>query len=248
MNSDLWNYLANWLNDNERSRLMMTSKNMMLLNFLFNEKHNYLDIFKSSFYHNFTNITIGDHIVSMGKISYDGHIDVLPNNLRKLIIDNHTRCKINENAIPCGVKHVTFNSFEKYSLKGCIPSTVTHLFFNKFNTNSELAINGYIPISVSHLKINNSFKLQMKIPTNVKYLSLNVISDYIVPKSVTHLRFQQFNSPALINSIPSSVTHLIYDNYCGNLFSIPSTVARITLGKYFGDYLNFPKTIKSIST
>ena len=58
---DIWKYIAQWLDDDDdRYCLMVTCKMAKTLNLLFHDQQHFIQIFSSTFYHNFTNIIIDD--------------------------------------------------------------------------------------------------------------------------------------------------------------------------------------------
>lgn len=168
--------------------------------------------------------------------------------------------------IPASVTHLTFGNNFNQSIEDCIPSSVTHLKFgsayNKnignsisnsvthltFGTGFSQDINS-LPSSITHLTIRRSSCLQNRLPS-VTHLTVQDLNESVIapithltitntfdskciPSSVTHLVFSDYcNQHVYENDLPASVTHLTFSDY-QNVTYIPNTVTHLTFGYWF---------------
>jgi len=253
---DIWKYIAQWLNDNDRYYLMITNQSMMTINLTFTGKYQYTDILMSSFFHCFESIKVGHIINCIDKPIIGNQKLFFPKNLRELHISSGVK-EHNLNCIPSTIVRLSFgNSVKKVNY---IPSAVKYLsFYGKTIEN--------IPESVTHFECN-TYRIDWNCVPMVKYLTITDINNIKVPSSVTHLKATGGNRMKDIH-IPPSVSYL----FIGDLYSfsrtaeimIPPSVTQLILGPRFnkkfkilskslthltfGEKYNFPLQIPSTVT
>ena len=256
---DIWKYLAQWLDDEDRYCLMITCKLAKTLNLLFHEQQHYIQIFSSSFYHNFTNIIIGDIFLYMNRVHTISNITLmLPKNITMLEFCGNFEDQIDENMIPTTVTHLCFPTKYHGYEDSHLPSSIKYLSIGSYTRST------FVPSSVTHLCVNNSIILNVS--STVKYLTIvdlfgghitasisylkiinvNVFFNYI-PLLVTHLFLKKCH---LVNfDIQSSIKYLAFDDS----FNIPlnnldfRSITHLTLGKSYNRSLkNLPTTVTHI--
>ena len=245
---DTWRYLGQFLKDVKRFHLMITSKEMMKLDLTFDEEHEFMQMFESSFYDNFTTIST-DHV-----IHFVSKLKGWPAKLLKL--DIHV-CLLKINIeIPSTIKYLTI--YENVEGTYIIPTSVTHLTLKNYLNKYE---NEYIPTSVTHLVFDNCDDTNMyyfRIPSSVTHLILNPttfdgfiesFSNKFIPTSVTYLRFGEGFNQRIDGCIPNSVTHLVFGE-CFNYSidnCIPNSVTHLVFGACFHQSVNnLPSSVRKI--
>jgi len=256
--TDIWKYLAQWLNDVNRFHLMVTNKEMMKLDLTFNQRYNFHNIFGLSFYNNFTNIHIAETIMILNKKSINGNVLEFPNKMSILQIHRHRFLK-GDIIIPSSVNYLLITDKESSSrsnvvnyimpdsIKYCylsdsvdlkkMSNSITHLIADNIDT-------GIIPSSVTHFALRHS---GINIPSFITHLAFDyyyVVHKNSIPQSVKTLKIYTYYDE-LKDCIPSSITHLIFkDIYCYQI-KIPSSVTHLTISK--SSWEKFPKTITHVS-
>lgn len=226
---DVYRYLAQYLSDKDRFYLMITSKDMEKLDLTFDQEHPHIKIFKSSFYHNFTNVAFAN------EIHYMNHIMPWPKKLNRLYYAHQ------------GNSHIRYKKFENVTL----PTTITQIIFGP-------DFNGYIkcdiPTSVTYVRFGHIFNQPLKcLAPSIIHLSLDGKYDHSIKDatSITHLTITGVASKFNFNNISTFITHLIISDMLQCLFkyTIPSTIINLTFKKpIIGDncYASIPSTIKEI--
>lgn len=186
---------------------------------LFNDKCNLVDIVKTSYFNNFTNIFIN----STKDICF-------PKNINRL--ECSVICQM-----PNTIRHLVFNDFFDNEIKNCIPNSVVKIVFGEcFNQD----IKGCIPNSVRYLEFGYYYNknLEYCIPNTVTQLVLgskfNQDIDNCIPNSLTHLTFgYRFNKS--INNLPETLTHLILGEQFHQKIEncLPKFLLRVTFGVIF---------------
>jgi len=243
--------IGQWLGDRTKYFLMISCKGLLTLGLMFNSQYYFRYVFRSSFYHNFTNIFIGDAINCMNINSVDGGMMNLPKNLREICFEDYFNDHLNpfvipstvlrlrfgesfnrpiENCIPPKVLRLVFGSSFNQDIANCIPTLVTHLVFgNSFNG----SIINHLSSSITHLILNNDYgHLSPKcFPELIKYLSIggrNIVPG-VIPQNVKYLICN--NKRALAKkTIPSSVKYLAIRKISKE--AVPSSVTHLKFHKF----------------
>jgi len=257
---DIWRYLSRWLDDINRLFIMITSKQMMRLDLLFEEEHHCKAIMGSSFYNNFINLKVDNVILIFKKINL-----MLPNKIRKIKFSHSFNHSIKSGMIPETVTHLRFSSgFTRKIKPGRIPLSVTHLRFSytyKHDItkclppkltylNMGFGRCSTVPFGIEILVCSNNKYVTEKLPSSIKYLSVNAVGEDFVPSTTTYLKVFEcyglkkfplvthltLSSGIVIDDsdkIPDGITHLrlkddIHDNSTN--FIIPTSVTHLTFG------------------
>lgn len=193
---DSWRYLSQWLDDKSKFFLMITSHKMMKLELYFNEIHSFRAILCSSFYHYFTNLKVDDTITLINKSLYNGSMITLPKKIQRMKFSNHFNKRIKVRMIPPTVTHLSFGTKFNYPIESdIIPSSVVDLRFgNVYHQDISNCLSSslkylkmgnakttYFPESLEHLTYYKD--LDIKIPSSVKYLCVNMLKENMVPGS-----------------------------------------------------------------
>lgn len=235
--ADIWKYLAQWLNDTNRFRLMITNKEMMKLDLMFNERYDFHNIFGSSFYNNFTNICIAETIMILNKKSINGDLLEFPDKMNMLRIHRHRFLK-GDIIVPSSVNYLLITDKESYSnsniVNYIIPDSVKYCYISN-NINPKQFLNSVTHLIVSDINIET-------IPGSITHLALSEIVENI-PSSVTHLRLD-FHYMIHKNKIPSSVKYLKIDEYFDESKDcIPSSITHLILCDIFYGQLKIPSSV-----
>lgn len=227
---DVYRYLSQYLNDEDRFHLMITSKDMATLDLTFNQEHPHIKIFKSSFYHNFTNVAFAN------EIHYMNHMMPWPRKLNRLYY------------VYQDSGHIKYKNL-KYVI---LPTTITRLIFGWYFNGS---IECVIPSSVTYLRFGHLFNqpLENCLTSSITHLSLDCKYDHSIKNatSITHLTLSGAVHKFNFDNISTYITHLTISDTLHCLFknTIPSTIINLTFKKpIIGDhcYVSIPSTIKEI--
>uniref|UniRef100_A0A6C0CAG4 F-box domain-containing protein n=1 Tax=viral metagenome TaxID=1070528 RepID=A0A6C0CAG4_9ZZZZ len=154
--------------------------------------------------------------------------------------------------IPSSVTHLAFNKNFRAQINIPIPKSITHLTFNKYFDNP---IVGIISSSVTYLTFGQYFNQSIKgnIPNSVTHLKFgldfNQPIENSIPQLVTHLTFGYFFDQPIANNLPQSITHLKF----GTLFNqpvannLPQSITHLKFGTLFNQPLEgIPTSIVEI--
>ncbi|KAF2071414.1 hypothetical protein CYY_007258 [Polysphondylium violaceum] len=171
--------------------------------------------------------------------------DTIPQHFQNIFLGISCSFPISPLSIPSRVTKLVFSVDFDYALDGCIPSSVTHLAFNRRYIHP--IGSKVIPKSVTHLVL--PFKLDTQItviPNGITNLVFNLdfnqkFQPGFIPNSVKKLYFgKSFNQPLIKGCIPKSVVKLhLGQNFKQDLKGgvIPESVEHLTLSSFYNKSL-----------
>ena len=209
---------------------------------------------------------------------------MIPSTITHLNFGTSFEYEIGSDIIPNTVTHLVFGDRYRKNIIDCIPSSLLYLKIgsaiyeksrigkavkgkssDKININDSSESVKTLPSSITHLFWINNLKSKNIIPSSVKYLSINILTNELVLDSVTHLRIQGYKnitifpnvthltiglkfSQFLENMIPNGVTHIKFESQCFQFIIsrkyIPSTVTHIFIDITFAGSLDsLPHTV-----
>jgi len=244
--------ISEYLTNNEKIKLSMTSKSndKLKYKFMYCDEIHIDKIINLSYFDNFECIRISNRKNKYPKnvkhIYFKAYSRFLPPLVTHLEFFYEFNLPI---VIPSTVIHLTFGEYFNHPIKNCIPSSVTHLIFGQeFNQ----PIIDCIPSSVTHLEFGWDFDQSIKnnIPSSVTHLKFGYEFNKSInnlPSSVTHLTLgTKFNRQ--IKKMPSSITHLKFgDEFNRSIYNISQSITHIRFGNFFNQSLcGIPTTIIEI--
>ena len=205
---DVLKYIIKFIKcDKDKCRFLMTCKEISKCEFYFHDEITAIQIIRSQWFNNFTNV-----------LAYD--LKLLPSAITSLHLKEYKSDVIIYDDIPSSVKYLKFGDFRSSAFKGNIPPSVTHLTFILNNPPIKK-----IPSSITHLSLKRSFP---------KFTSFE--KGYI-PSSVTHLTCDDYFFIQNRKIIPSSVTHLFFKDteIRHRPRHIPDFVTEVKMGRFTTD-------------
>lgn len=224
LSADVLQYLSRYIdNDNDKYYFMATCKNFIMAPILFTGEYRCSSILKSSLYHNFINVHV-DYPNSNGKIK------CFPKNVKRLYIDRFMEGIWR--MIPSTVTHLIFDKHSECIFIDKIPSSVIYLDLGGKSIKN-------IPPAVKYLTLRHRQEHAENIPSSVTHLLIGYMKNDSVPSFITHLKIEGFEWRDYFvpkpGCIPTSVTHLVFGNHFNKKIDglIPSSVTHLTFGKHF---------------
>lgn len=205
---DVLKYIIKFIkNDKDKCRFLMTCKEISKCEFYFYDEITVIQIIRSQWFNNFTNV-----------LAYD--LKLLPLAITNLHFKEYKSDIIICDDIPSSVKYLKFGDFRSSTFEGNIPSSVTHLTFVFNNPPIKK-----IPSSITHLSLKRSF------------LKFHSYEKGYIPSSVIYLTCDDYFFMQNRNIIPSSVTYLFFKDteIWHRPRHIPHSVTEVRMGRFTAD-------------